>query len=122
MGSGTLSEPVAAGLRRSDLVVSAELLIGAAGAGDGVVAAVIGAFVVGEDAGAVAGGLALASGLAGGLAGILSGIGHRIGIARGGTTGIRLTFIRIRTRLTRQAATENVAAWTAEGGCPHMSI
>jgi hypothetical protein len=86
-------------------VASAELLIGAAGAdrdgADAVVSvgvAVSGVLVVGEGVGVAAGDLVLASGLAGGRAGIPFGIGRLIGIARGGTTGIPLTFIRIRTR------------------------
>jgi hypothetical protein len=88
-----------------DLVASAGLLIGAEGVAgvaraDSVGVAVLGGVVVGEGVGAAAGDLALASGLAGGRAGILFGIGHRIGIARGGTTGILLTSIRIRTRLS----------------------
>jgi len=82
-------------------VASAELLIGAEATADAALVgvAVLGVIVAsaGEGVGDVAGDLVLASGLAGGRAGIPFGIGRRIGIARGGTTGILLTFIRIRT-------------------------
>jgi hypothetical protein len=104
-GSGTHSELATAGSQRRDSVASAELLIGAEATADAALVgvAVLGVIVasVGEAVGGVAGGLALASGLAGGRAGILFGIGRRIGIARGGTTGIRLTFIPIRTSVFR---------------------
>jgi len=100
-GSGTLSELVTAGSQRRDLVASAELLIGAEATADAALVGVAALGVIvasaGEGVGDVAGDLVLASGLAGGRAGIPFGIGRRIGIARGGIMGIRLTFIRIRT-------------------------
>lgn len=93
-GSGIPLEPRAAGSWRRESVVSADRLIGAEAITAGA-AALVGeaGTVVGEGVGAVAGDLALAS--AGGRDGILFGIGRRTAIARGGTMGIRLTFIQM---------------------------
>ena len=89
---------LAAASRRRELAASVDRLTGAEAitAGAAVITAGGAGMVAGADVGAAAGDLAL--GLGGGRDGVLFGIGRRMGIARGGTTGIRLTFIPMRTR------------------------